>query len=355
MTQQKLNIIFAGTPDFSAQILKDLLTNNNINLLAVYTQPDRQSGRGKKITPSEVKQVILDYNKQHHDCNINIEQPLNFRKSNPDYEDNINKLKSYQPDLIIVVAYGLILPKAVIDVPKYGCINIHTSLLPRWRGAAPIQRAILAGDHETGVTIQQIDTGLDTGDIIAISKCQISNTDTTISLTNKLLDLSKPLLHTVISSFINHSVSFTQQQETDENNNNLVTYAHKLEKEESIIDFNKDAEYIDRQVRALNPWPGAKIKLADNNFIKVGKTAVKQRDDENTPGQIEKYIKLNFNNSNYNTGSILDSSPNGLIILCGNNTKLLITELQFSGGKMISVKDALNGKFKDLLTQGRNF
>lgn len=228
------------------------------------------------------------------------------------------------------MAYGLILPKAVIEIPKFGCINIHTSILPRWRGAAPIQRAILAGDNETGVTIQQIDTGLDTGDIITQSKCNILDTDNTTSLTQKLLDLSKPLLDSVIKQFITNSVSFIKQVEIDNHGKSLVTYAHKLEKEESLIDLNNDAEFIIRQIKALNPWPGAKIKLADNNFIKIGNA------------------KVVFDNHNDAIGKIIKSSSDGILIQCGLN-KLLITELQFSGGKMISARDALNGKFKDLL------
>ncbi len=336
MQNKKLNVIFAGTPDFSAKILKNLLSNFDINLVAIYTQPDRQAGRGKKLTPSEVKQVILEYNKNTNQ-NINIEQPLNFRKSNPDYAYNIQKLRSYNPDLIIVVAYGLILPKAVIDIPKYGCINIHTSLLPRWRGAAPIQRAILAGDQETGVTIQQIDTGLDTGDIIALSKCNILDADTTADLTDRLLDLSKPLLDKVIKQFITHTVTFTKQIETDFNGHSLVTYAHKLEKEEGLIDFNNDATFIVRQIKALNPWPGVKIKLTNNNFVKIGNARV-----------------ISDNNITNNAiGKIIQSTSDGILIQCGLN-KLLITELQFSGGKMISTQDALNGKFKNLLCENNN-
>lgn len=328
----KLNIIFAGTPEFSAEILKSLYKNKKINITAVYTQPDRPSGRGKKITGTAVKQLVLE-NNNILNINIPVEQPDNFKKSNPNRENYISKLNDYKPDLIIVAAYGLILPKAILDIPKYGCINIHTSLLPRWRGAAPIQRSILAGDTETGVSIQQMDIGLDTGDVIDFATCEITDQDTTISLTKKLLELSINLLQTVINNIISNEINYTKQ------NNSLVTYAEKLNKAEAIIDFNSNAEFIHRQIRAFNPWPGAKIKLDNNDFIKLYTSEV-VLDDNNNQSQTKP-----------NIGTITESNRNGISIQCANN-KIKLLQLQFSGGKIISAQDALNGKFKELLLEG---
>lgn len=329
--QNKLNVIFAGTPDFSASILDSLYLNNNINISAVYTQPDRPSGRGKKITASPVKSLVLEKN-QLLSQSIPVEQPDSFRKSNQNHEQYIEKLKSYKPDLIIVVAYGLILPKSVIEIPTFGCINIHTSLLPRWRGAAPIQRAILAGDSETGVTIQQIDTGLDTGDIIAIDKCNITQSDTTLSLTDKLLNLSKPLLNKVIDSYIANDTVFIKQDDSKAN------YAEKIDKSESLIDFHNDADTISRQIRAFIPWPIAKIALDENTFIKVFSAEV----------ITDSQAKVN---DKVIPGTIIESSKQGILIQCGKNS-LNITQLQFSGGKIISAQDALNGKYKEIFMKG---
>lgn len=326
---KQLNVVFAGTPQFSADILKDLLKNKNINVSAIYTQPDRPTGRGKKIIPSPVKQLILDYN-QANQTDIKIEQPENFKKSNIDFEDNINKLKSYSPDLIIVVAYGLILPQAVIDIPNIDCINIHTSLLPRWRGAAPIQRAILAGDKTTGVTIQKIDIGLDTGDIIESCSCEINNKETTESLTTKLNDISKELLSLVLNKYLESKVKYTKQDDSK------ATYAAKLDKTEALIDFNNSADFIDRQIRALNPWPSAKAQLKDDIVMKVLEAGV---------------VISSSNNNDLVCGTIIESSRNGMTVKCGEGY-LNITGLQLSGGKPITVQDALNGKFKDLFQVG---
>lgn len=326
-----LNIIFAGTPDFAAEILQDFLKNTKDNLVAVYTQPDRPAGRGKKLTPSAVKSVILESNLSSKLSipSISIEQPENFKKSNPDYSDNINKLKSYQPDLIIVVAYGLILPQAILDIPKYGCINIHASILPRWRGAAPIQRAIQAGDCKTGIAIQQMDKGLDTGNVLSEAQCDITNTETSISLNNKLLELAKPLLLSTIEDIKNKKLIPVKQDDS------LATYAHKITKSESMIDFNQPAININRLIRAFTPWPGAQINI-NNNIIKVWETEVLYDIDSK---------------SHYKIGEVISANKSGIVIQC-LETQLNITKLQFSGGKVISAADALNGKHKDLLQPG---
>ncbi len=317
-SHKKLNIIFAGTPEFAAEILKSLLNlkPNQYNLTAVYTQPDRPSGRGRKITASAVKQVALD-SLDSTDFKITIEQPENFK--NPDI---VTKLKTYKPDLLIVVAYGIILPQAVLDIPKYGCINIHASLLPRWRGAAPIQRAILAGDKETGITIQQMELGLDTGPVINETRCEISNTDTTVSLTDKLLKLAINILPNCIESIINNNTKPVIQD------NNLATYAHKLAKSEGVINWSDTAENIDRKIRALNPWPSATSSI-DNNIFKILEAKI-----------------IYTSNNNLAPGSIIFEN-NRLVIQTGNN-QIEIIKLQFSGGRPVGIKDLLNSSFKDV-------
>jgi methionyl-tRNA formyltransferase len=262
--KKKLNILFAGTPEFAAKILEDLLINfdNQFNLTAVYTQPDREAGRGRKLTPSAVKQLVLD-KLINIPLNIPIEQPLDFKDPN-----TIEKLRSYQPDLIIVVAYGLILPQALLDIPTYGCINIHASLLPRWRGAAPIQRAILAGDVETGVCIQQMERGLDTGPVISSAKSLIDNNETTESLTNKLLQLAISLLNKYLKNLLLSHINPAQYsfQQAIPQDHSYATYAHKLTKAESIIDWTQSAELIYRKIRALNPWPSVTTNLNNINI-----------------------------------------------------------------------------------------
>jgi methionyl-tRNA formyltransferase len=321
MPNQKLNIIFAGTPDFAANILQDLLSYPEYNISAIYTQPDRPAGRGMKLSHSAVKKLIIESN-----VNIPIEQPDNFKLSNPEYNHYISQLAAYNPDLLIVVAYGLILPKSILEIPKYGCINIHASLLPRWRGAAPIQRAILAGDIESGIAIQQMDTGLDTGDIIAEAKCNIINTDTALTLSDKLLKLAKPLLQKVLQNFSNNDIPYIKQD------NSLATYAHKLEKSESFLDLHDDAIILDRKIRAFNPWPGTQINLKNNITLKIWDAEIiKQQGTLHKPG------------------TVITADRSGIVIQCGKN-QLKIKKLQFSGSKVISAQDALNCKYKDLFS-----
>ena len=209
-----LNIIFAGTPDFAAQHLQALL-NSSHNVIAVYTQPDKPAGRGKKLQASPVKQLA----EQHH---IPVYQPKSLRKAEAQSE-----LIALHADVMVVVAYGLILPQAVLDAPTYGCLNVHGSLLPRWRGAAPIQRAIWAGDTQTGVTIMQMDAGLDTGDMLHKVSCEILPTETSASLYNKLAELAPPALIEVLDHLGNGKFTAEKQDDTQSN------YADKLSKEEA--------------------------------------------------------------------------------------------------------------------------
>lgn len=355
----KLNIIFAGTPDFAAEILQYLLqhqNNNNYNISAVYTQPDRPSGRGRKLHSSAVKNII-NSNQNIKNNIIKLEQPINFKK-----QEDIDRLAEYKPDLIIVVAYGLILPQKILDIPKYGCINIHASILPRWRGAAPIQRAILAGDHQTGITIQQMEKTLDTGPVISASYCNIENTDTTTSLTIKLCELAKPLVLNTINKIYQNKDNINNL-ELIKQDDNLATYAEKLLKTESNINWHNTAIEIDRQIRALNPWPSVCCNIninLDNDINSNNILTFKIIEAELLSKQ-----DLNLNNiqniiPNIISGTILNiikHNNNKKIIIKTNDNKqddllLAITKIQFSGGKIISVTDALNSKYKDYLKAG---
>ncbi len=329
MPNNLLNIVFAGTSDFAAKILNSLLCSPNYNKLftlsAVYTQPDRESGRGRKIAPSPVKQVILDYNSANQH-NIRIEQPVNF-KNNAD----ISQLQSYQPDLMIVVAYGLILPQSVLDIPKLECVNIHASLLPRWRGAAPIQRAILAGDVQTGITIQKMEQKLDTGPSILQASCNILDGDTTITLSEKLCDIAISLTNDLVTNY-KTLLSNKNYQKQDES---LANYAHKLDKAEAEINWQDSAVNIHRKVRALNPWPSVTaigtLPDSQDTIFKIIDADVISAHSALQPGSV-----LNENNKH--------------IIVQTADGQLEITKLQFSGGNIITARDALNGKYKSLFT-----
>lgn len=241
---KSLNIIFAGTPDFASAHLQTVLDTQH-NVIAVYTQPDRPAGRGRKLKPSPVKERALQ-----HD--IPVYQPKSLRD-----EAAQEELAALNADLMIVVAYGLILPQVVLDTPEYGCINVHGSILPRWRGAAPIQRAIAAGDKESGVTIMQMDAGLDTGDMLIKAYCPIHTVDTSSDLHDRLIEVGKPALVEAINAMAN-SVLTPEKQDDD-----LACYAHKMSKEEARIDWHQSAEELDCLVRAFNPWPVATTELDD--------------------------------------------------------------------------------------------
>lgn len=306
-----MKIIFAGTPDVALTPLQALLDSPEHEIIAVYTQPDRPAGRGRVVTPSPIKQLALENN-------IKVEQPLNFKSSTA-----IETLKNYQADLIVVMAYGLIVPKAVLEAAKFGCINIHVSLLPRWRGAAPIQHAILAGDKETGVTIMQMDEGLDTGDILSQASCEISNIDTSESLFGKLSELTQTLLLTTINNIENKNTTPKIQ------NNNLKTYAAKIAKQDAKIDWTQDAEMIDRMIRAYNPFP---IAYSENNLIKNNKIRI---------WEAHIILEKNHINNNVKPGMIIKSDQNGIVVQTGKNN-LCITKLQLPGKKILSVGEILN-------------
>ena len=300
---KKLNIVFAGTPDISAQVLQDLYATNH-NIQAVLTQPDRAKGRGKKLQSSPVKDLAIKNNTL-------VLQPLSFKKE----PQVLEKLKELNPDVIIVIAYGIIVPKEFLEIPKYGCLNIHVSLLPKWRGAAPIQRAIQSGDNKTGICIMQMDEGLDTGDILKRLEIDISDTDTSASLHDKFARLAiKPLVEVLDS--IGNIEPVPQLGKP--------TYAHKITKQEGLIDFNKSAKQISCHIRAFTPWPSAFFKLGEE-IVKVGKFEILDK-------------KLDTN-----SGIIVDIIKDGIDITTIDSI-IRFKELQFSGKKMLPVADILNGR-----------
>lgn len=258
------SIIFAGTPEFSVPTLEALLHSSH-RVVAVYTQPDRPAGRGRQITPSPVKRVAL----QHE---IPVEQPLTLKEASA-----VEQLASYDADLMVVVAYGLLLPQTVLDTPRHGCINVHASLLPRWRGAAPIQRAILAGDTETGVTIMQMNAGLDTGPMLLKRAIPIGPLDTSATLHDELARLGAQALLETLDSL----PAITPQLQPEEG----VTYAQKIRKEEARIDWSRDAFEIDRQVRAFNPWPVAETTWQGQQ-LRIWEATPTQTTHDSAPGTV---------------------------------------------------------------------
>lgn len=305
---KKLNIIFAGTPDFAATHLQALL-NSEHNVIAVYTQPDKPAGRGKKLQASPVKQLA----EAHH---IPVYQPKSLRK-----EEAQAELQALNADVMVVVAYGLILPEVVLKAPKYGCLNVHGSLLPRWRGAAPIQRSIWAGDTETGVTIMQMDIGLDTGDMLHKVTTPILATETSASLYAKLAELAPPALLEVLNGLT--SGQFKPEKQQDEQAN----YAEKLTKEEAKLDWNMTACQLERNIRAFNPAPMAYLTLMVNEV----EERIKVYQAEVLPHQ-EKTV-----------GTVLAVDKNGIQIATQQGV-LNITQLQPAGKKPMSVQDFLNGR-----------
>ena len=302
-SDKSLNIIFAGTPEFAAQTLRALLQSGH-NIKAVYTQPDRPAGRGRKLTPSPVKQLALE----HH---LPVHQPLTLRDAN---EQKI--LADLSADLMVVVAYGLILPLPVLQAPRFGCLNVHASLLPRWRGAAPIQRAILAGDEITGVTIMQMDEGLDTGDMLFKSECPILSTDTSAILHDRLAEIGAEALIKTLENI--------SELKPEKQNSALATYAHKISKEESIIDWTLTADEIERKIRAFNPWPVTTLRCQDE-VVRVWQARVIQSNHHKKPG------------------TILAISAQGIDVAAGTDV-LQLQKIQFSGGRVLSVSDVLNAK-----------
>ncbi len=262
----QLKIIFAGTPDFAAQHLHALL-DAGVNVVAVYTQPDRPAGRGKQLTASPVKLLA----QQHQ---VPVFQPHSLKEAAAQ-----EQLAALQADLMIVVAYGLLLPAAVLEAPRLGCINVHGSLLPRWRGAAPIQRAIWAGDEQTGITIMQMDEGLDTGDMLFKLACPIEPDDTSASLYDKLAKLGPEGLLTTLDKLAQGTLQPEKQQ------NALANYARKLSKEEALIDWQLPAAQLERCIRAFNPWPFSYLVIQEQN-VKIWQAQVLAESHTAIPGTV---------------------------------------------------------------------
>lgn len=305
---QPLNIIFAGTPEFSVPPLAALLESEH-KITAVYTQPDRPAGRGRKLTASPVKELALEQS-------IPVYQPKNFRD-----ESDLSQLEALSADLMVVVAYGLLLPQRVLDAPRLGCINIHASLLPRWRGAAPIQRSILAGDEETGITIMQMEAGLDTGPMLLKKSCPIGPKDTGGSLHDSLSSLGAKALLEALPGIAAGTLNPEIQD------NDLATYASKLAKSEAVIDWTRSADELSRQMRAFNPWPVAQTELNDK-VLRIWRAILLEGGDGETPGKV------------------LSCSREGIDVATGDGV-VRITKLQMPGKRAMGAADFLNAHALD--------
>jgi methionyl-tRNA formyltransferase len=300
----RLRVAFAGTPAFAVPCL-DAVLAADVDCVAVYTQPDRPAGRGRALQPSPVKERALV-------AGVPVEQPETLKD-----EAAQQGLAACRPNLFVVVAYGLILPRAVLAIPPNGCWNVHASLLPRWRGAAPIQRALLAGDAETGVDLMRMEAGLDTGPVFLERRTPIAADDTGQSLHDRLAALGAEVLAEGLQRLIDGTLPEPQPQAADG-----VTYAHKLDKAEALIDWSRPAVEIERQVRAFQPWPVAEAEIVGER-IRVHSARA-------TTGQGE-------------PGSVLAAGRNGILVACGSGA-LAIERLQRPGGRVIGAQDYLNAR-----------
>lgn len=306
----QLRIIYAGTPDFSVAALAALIASEH-QVVAVYTQPDRPAGRGRGFHASPVKQKALENN-------IPVFQPDSLKD-----ETAQEALKALNADLMVVTAYGLLLPLAVLEMPRLGCINIHASLLPRWRGAAPIQRAILAGDKKTGITIMQMDEGLDTGDMLSVAECQISAKETGSSLHDGLMVLGANTLLSVLPEIAAGTCARLKQ------NNDDACYATKLTKAEAKINWHDSAEKIAREVRAYNAWPVAYCQYEKNNKLSTMRVWQAEIVEHSNAG------------SDVASGTVVSESTKGVDVVTGEGV-LRVTQLQVEGKRQMSAADFLN-------------
>ena len=309
---EPLRIVFAGTPEFAAEHLKALL-DSPYEIVAVYTQPDRPAGRGQKLMPSPVKQLALENN-------IQVLQPPTLRNADAQAE-----LAALKPDLLVVVAYGLILPQVVLDIPRLGCINSHASLLPRWRGAAPIQRAVEHGDAESGVTVMRMEAGLDTGPMLLKVVTPISAEDTGGSLHDRLAAMGPRAVVQAIAGLAAGTL------EGEVQNDELATYAHKLNKDEARIDWSRPAVELERLVRAFNPWPITHSTLNGEALKVLAARVFDEVDSESV------FLPIPA------PGEILSASKDGLVVACGEQA-LCLTRLQLPGGKALNFSDLFNSR-----------
>jgi len=304
----KPRIVYAGTPEFAAAPLEALIAAE-YDVVAVYTQPDRPAGRGRGIKTSAVKQVALAHN-------IPVYQPGHFKS-----EAELETLAALKPDLMIVTAYGLLLPEAVLQTPRLGCINIHASLLPRWRGAAPIQRAILAGDAETGITIMQMDIGLDTGAMLAQRACAITTDDTGTSLHDRLMQLGAELLLDILPDVFAGNINAISQDD------HQACYAHKLSKQEAEINWQHSAVDIERAVRAFNAWPVAYTHWQKNQRSETLRIWRAEVSDASAKA--------------HSPGTVISSGASGIDVATGAGV-LRLLEVQPMGKRVMSSADFCN-------------
>ncbi|GLU34295.1 methionyl-tRNA formyltransferase [Trinickia caryophylli] len=310
-----LRVIFAGTPEFAAAALA-AIEAAGFPIPLVLTQPDRPAGRGMKLQPSPVKRHALEHG-------LALAQPPSLRRNGKYPQEAaaaIDQLRATPYDVMVVAAYGLLLPQEVLDIPRYGCINIHASLLPRWRGAAPIHRAIEAGDTETGITLMQMDAGLDTGAMLSVGRVPIDAHETTATLHDKLAAEGARLVVEALAELERAgTLAATPQPEAG------ATYAEKIAKHEAALDWRRSAEVLARQIRAFDPFPGGAATLEDGAPLKIW--AAEPADARAAGGQ---------------PGTIVDVSPEGVVVACGEGA-LRLTQLQKPGGRRLPVRDFLAG------------
>ena len=297
-----MRVVFMGTPDIAATCLKKII-EDGFQVVAVYTQPDRPKGRGMKMVYSPVKELAIAHN-------LPVFQPENFRE-----DETVEQLRQLQPDVVAVVAYGRILPQRVLDIPKHGCINIHASILPQYRGSAPYQWAVLDGCAETGVTAQYMAAKMDAGDIIDVAKTPIGENETAGQLLDRLAVLGADLLSNTLEKVQSGTATAVAQEEAQ------VSYAPMLDKSMCPIDWNKTAQQVHNQVRGLHPWPVATMELKGQRF-KVHETRVLDRSGK--------------------PGEILELTKTGLVIACGEGA-VEIRQLQAEGGKRMAAPDYFRG------------
>ncbi len=301
-----MRLVFAGTPAFAARSLEALVAAADLDAVAVYTQPDRRAGRGKKLQASPVKELALAHG-------LPVEQPPTLKEPKAQAT-----LAGYRPELLVVAAYGLILPQAVLDLPAGGCINVHASLLPRWRGAAPVERAIEAGDRETGITIMQMEAGLDTGPMLLRRAEPIHDDDTGDRLRERLAALGADCLLETLARYRRGELAPEVQDDAQ------ATYAHKLERQEARLDWNADAALLARRVRAFSS-ANVCFTTVEDLRLKVWQATAEAADGRGEPGEI------------------LAAAADGILVRCGQGA-LRLTRLQLPGGRALPVRDILNGR-----------
>ena len=317
-----LKVLFAGTPGFAQVSLAALLESDH-KVIGVYTQPDRPAGRGQKVSSSPVKQLALEHG-------LPVYQPESLKG-----EEQQQQLKALRPDVLVVVAYGLILPKAVLDIPRYGCVNVHASLLPRWRGAAPIHRALLAGDEETGVTIMQMDEGLDTGDMLMRIPTPVLQEDSGDALHDRLANLGAEALILTLTEL---QLDRCQPESQDDTQSN---YANKIDKSEAVLDWGQSAHDLWNKVRAFNPWPVAQTvwygRKPEGEILRIWSASVlDDENDESISSQAGTVVA-----GTVSPGTVVSESKQGIDIVTGDGL-LRVTNLQLPGKRAMSSQDFLN-------------